>query len=266
MGGRPPGCGKAIGDIPHGIEVLVKKAAVDPVFRVLLLTHRAAAADQIGLKLEPTEVLMLDHVPAAHLEAIINRTKVDPSRHSAFLGKVAGVMLAALGASGIVSKAAPTFGSVTTKSTTQPATQPAPPPVRPDELRPRRGVRVERPAVKVGGVTVQRPPRPATQPTSRPTTQPATRPTLSAEQIRVLIQKLDDDKFTVRDAAHKKLQGQGVGILPALREALKDKKLTVEVRTRLDSIVKALAATTQPAPTKPRPVMSTVAGIMIVDD
>ena len=99
---------------------------------------------------------------------------------------------------------------------------------------------------------VERPPRPATQPTTRPTTQPTTKPTLSAEQLRILIRKLDDNKFTVREAAHKKLKNQGVGIIPSLREALKDQKLSVEVRTRLESIVTTLAATTQPAP-KPRP-------------
>ena len=37
VGGRPPGCGQPVGQIPRGIEVLVKKAAVDPEFKTLLL-------------------------------------------------------------------------------------------------------------------------------------------------------------------------------------------------------------------------------------
>jgi hypothetical protein len=35
---------KVLGDIPRGIEVLVKKAAVDAAFREVLLRERAAAA------------------------------------------------------------------------------------------------------------------------------------------------------------------------------------------------------------------------------
>src|SRR5512140_2192715 len=77
VGGRPPGCGKPLGDIPRGIAVLVKKASVDPTFRAPLLAQRAKAAGEIGLLLTPEETLMLNHVPAAQLEAIIARTSVD---------------------------------------------------------------------------------------------------------------------------------------------------------------------------------------------
>src|SRR5512140_2695520 len=87
VGGRPPGSGKMIGDIPRGIEVLVKKASVDPRFRAVLLRRRSAAADEIGLMLEPSEATMLDIVPQAQLEAIIARTRVEPSKMPAFLGK-----------------------------------------------------------------------------------------------------------------------------------------------------------------------------------
>lgn len=31
VGGRPPGSGTRVGAIPRGVEVLVKKASVDPV-------------------------------------------------------------------------------------------------------------------------------------------------------------------------------------------------------------------------------------------
>ncbi|GAG42054.1 unnamed protein product, partial [marine sediment metagenome] len=44
VGGRPPGSGKTVGPIPRGIEVLIKKAAVDPGFKMLLLAKRDGAA------------------------------------------------------------------------------------------------------------------------------------------------------------------------------------------------------------------------------
>ena len=98
VGGRPPGSGKGVGEIPRGIEVLVKKASVDAEFRALLLERRSRAAADIGLTLEPAEAMMLDAVPAGQLEAIIAHTEVSPQRRRAFLGRAAAVMLAALGA------------------------------------------------------------------------------------------------------------------------------------------------------------------------
>jgi acyl carrier protein len=98
VGGRPPGSGQPVGDIPRGIEVLVKKAAVDAEFKALLLSRRAAAAEQIGLTLQPAEAMMLAVAPAAQLEAIIARTSVPGEHRRAFLGQAAAVMLAALAA------------------------------------------------------------------------------------------------------------------------------------------------------------------------
>jgi hypothetical protein len=97
VGGRPPGSGKPLGPIPRGIEVLVKKAAVDPEFKRLLIEKRGEAAREIGLALEPAETMMLAAAPAAQLEAIIDQTTVSPSLRPAFLGRAAAVMLAALG-------------------------------------------------------------------------------------------------------------------------------------------------------------------------
>jgi hypothetical protein len=96
VGGRPPGGGANVGDIPRGVEVLVKKAAVDPAFKKMLLEKRAGAADDIALKLSPAEEAMLAAVPEAQLHAIIARTKVSPSLRPAFLGYAAAAMLAAL--------------------------------------------------------------------------------------------------------------------------------------------------------------------------
>jgi len=100
VGGRPPGSGQAIGPIPRGIEVLVKKASIDPAFKQVLLERRAEAAKQIGLELDPAEVMMLGAVPGAQLETIIARTRVPQEHRRAFLGKAAVAMLAAIGVIG----------------------------------------------------------------------------------------------------------------------------------------------------------------------
>jgi len=96
VGGRPPGSGQSVGDIPRGIEILVKKAAVDPQFKELLLSKRAEAAGGIGLELDPAEAMMLRAAPAEQLEAVIDRTVVPKQHRRVFLGKAAAAMLAAL--------------------------------------------------------------------------------------------------------------------------------------------------------------------------
>jgi hypothetical protein len=85
-------------DIPRGVEVLVKKAAVDPAFKKLLLERRAEAAESIALTLSPAEEAMLAAVPEAQLRAIVASTKVSPSLRPAFLGYAAAATLAALAA------------------------------------------------------------------------------------------------------------------------------------------------------------------------
>jgi hypothetical protein len=97
VGGRPPGAGKPLGNVPRGIEVLIKKAAVDPQFRPLLLEKRAKAAKTIGLELRPSEIAMLAGIPQAQLEAIISRTRVDAKLRPILMGAAAAVMLVALG-------------------------------------------------------------------------------------------------------------------------------------------------------------------------
>jgi hypothetical protein len=97
VGGRPPGSGRGLGDIPRGIEVLVKKASVDAEFRKLLLEKRAGAAGEIGLVLDSAEAAMIAAVPAAQLETIIGQTSVPSEHRRVFLGKVAATMLAAIG-------------------------------------------------------------------------------------------------------------------------------------------------------------------------
>lgn len=97
VGGRPPGSGKPLGPLPRGIEVLLKKAAVDPEFRKLLLENPLAAAGSIELQLDPVEQAMLQSIPEKQLAAVIEQTVVPEPQRRAFLGRAASLMLAVLG-------------------------------------------------------------------------------------------------------------------------------------------------------------------------
>jgi hypothetical protein len=96
VGGRPSGSGKEADAVPRGIEILLKKAAVDESFRKILLSDRLNAADAIGLALNPVEVSMLKAIPEPALERMVFATKVQPKIRQAFIGYTAAVMLAAL--------------------------------------------------------------------------------------------------------------------------------------------------------------------------
>jgi hypothetical protein len=97
--------------IPRGIEVLVKKASVDPQFRQLLLEKRGQAAPEIDLELTDAERNILSSMPAEQLEKIIDNTKVEPEQRKIFLGKAAKLMLMAVAGIGVAS-----LMSVTTTS------------------------------------------------------------------------------------------------------------------------------------------------------
>ena len=96
VGGRPPGSGQPIGQIPRGIEILLKKAAVDEAFRDMLLHDPKQAVASIELELEPIEQAMLQAFPKEQLAVIINRTEVPWEQRRAFLGTAAATMLAIL--------------------------------------------------------------------------------------------------------------------------------------------------------------------------
>jgi hypothetical protein len=177
VGGRPPGSGKPVGPIPRGIEVLIKKAAIDPEFKVLLLAEREAAALQIDLALDPAEAMMLRAAPAAQLEAIIARTTVAPNLRSAFLGRAAAVMLVALGAGtlGCQQEQAQPAG----ESPDRPAAkQSAAPPGQPQQAQPAADARPDKPpaAAQSPGVRPDRP-QPKPEPsTEAPKAEPAQPP------------------------------------------------------------------------------------------
>jgi hypothetical protein len=152
IGGRPPGSGKPLGPIPRGIEVLVKKASVDTAFRALLLEKRSEAAKEIDLALEPSESMMLNAVPEAQLQTIIERTPVDPKHRAAFLGKVAAVMLLALGV-GMAGcdRLEPTRGTQPDRSTSSDNMTKGIQPDRPPIAEPTEGIRPDRPPMSVDG-------------------------------------------------------------------------------------------------------------------
>jgi hypothetical protein len=132
VGGRPPGSGQALGNIPRGVEVVLKKAAVDAEFKELLLRDRAGAAATIGLALEPAEAMMLAAAPAEQLEAIIARTTVPQQHRRVFLGQAAAAMLAALAVMTQGCYEPATKGIQPDKPKTPPANEP-PPPAKPAE-------------------------------------------------------------------------------------------------------------------------------------
>ncbi len=133
------------GQIPQRIEVLLKKASVDPVFRTAFLERRGEMAQEIGLSLEPAEAAMLRAVRREQLEAIIARTSVPEEHRRAFLGQAAAAMLAARGIvaggpgyaaepnSGSAIPDPPMFGGVRPDAPPRPA---PPDPVRPGGCRP----------------------------------------------------------------------------------------------------------------------------------
>ncbi len=244
VGGRPPGSGRGLGAIPRGIEVLVKKASVDPAFKATLLERRAAAAEVIGLVLTREEASILNLVPASQLQAIVANTKVDKLIMPAFLGKAAAVMLVALGASAAPAQVGAQNG---VRVTIQPATAPAEPTTQ------------ETPPMLVAG---DRADIPATQPTSQPAmpqvrfgamadipaTQPASQPAMPTSQLTTLpaatlikvnqlITQMDAENYKTREDGQKQLTDMGLEIIPTLLEKLNSHKQSLEVNSRLEAII-----------------------------
>ena len=82
--------------VPRGIEVLLKKAAVDAEFRELLVREREGAADRIDLKLTDAERSVLGGIPEEQLLLMIGRTEVPEEQRSVFRFGAAAAMLAAV--------------------------------------------------------------------------------------------------------------------------------------------------------------------------
>jgi hypothetical protein len=97
VGGRPPDDGLPEGSVPRGIEVLLKKASVDEAFRDTFLDNPEKAAKEISLELTDAERAMLRATPGKVLVAMVAKVRVPNKLRDVFLGKVAAVMVAALG-------------------------------------------------------------------------------------------------------------------------------------------------------------------------
>ncbi|MBM4028144.1 MAG: hypothetical protein FJ280_22530 [Planctomycetes bacterium] len=110
VGGRPSRKGPRLGEVPRGLEVLLKKASVDPEFRKLLLERRAEAARAIEIELTDAEREILANIPAEQLEQIIRNTKVKPEHRAVFLGTAGKLMVAAVVGIGVVSLLVPSLG------------------------------------------------------------------------------------------------------------------------------------------------------------
>jgi hypothetical protein len=108
--GAPSGNWFSRMSVPVGIEVLVKKAAVDSVFRRLLFRHRGSVAASIGIQLDPAEFAMLKDIPEQQLAQIVRQATVPPEHVALFHGDFGPAMLAAVRA-GIESSKITTLGS-----------------------------------------------------------------------------------------------------------------------------------------------------------
>jgi hypothetical protein len=131
--------------IPRGIEVLVRKAAVDPEFKDLLLKKRAEAAKEIGLKLEPAEILMLHTISVEQLEKTISGTQVPEEHRRVFLGKVAAAMLAALGVMSPGCNPLPVPKGIAPDRPREKQKEDAPPPPPKMDFEPTKGILPDRP-------------------------------------------------------------------------------------------------------------------------
>ncbi len=99
VGGRPPDEGRALGRVPRGVEVLLKKASLDAEFKNALLKEPGDAARSIELELSEGERALLRAVPRKTLSQMVERIRVPARQRLAFAGTTAAVMLAALGTS-----------------------------------------------------------------------------------------------------------------------------------------------------------------------
>ncbi len=133
-------------NLPRGLEVLLKKAAVDAGFRERLLQDRARAADLIGLTLEPAEAAMLDAIPASQLAATVAGTTVDPALRPTFMTYAAAAMVGAITTQACVP---PVAGGARPDEPNPPYTTAAKTAAA-DDVQPMRGARADEPSASPG--------------------------------------------------------------------------------------------------------------------
>jgi hypothetical protein len=76
VGGRPKAEGGPGADIPRGVEIVLKMAAIDPTFRKRLIHMRGQASRDLGFKLKLSEAMILEAVPEDQLQAMIDAMQV----------------------------------------------------------------------------------------------------------------------------------------------------------------------------------------------
>lgn len=96
VGGRPAAPRSIRNDIPRGLELLIKKASVDPDFKRELLSKKEKLVGEMNLPLDESEKAMLACVPVGHLEKMIEATQVPAAQRKALAGGSAAAMFALL--------------------------------------------------------------------------------------------------------------------------------------------------------------------------
>jgi len=88
VGGRPKGKDKPGAEIPRGVEILLKMAAIDSVFRLRLIHMRGQASKDLGFKLTFAEAMILEAVPEDQLQTMIDAMPVSDEERSILLSAV----------------------------------------------------------------------------------------------------------------------------------------------------------------------------------
>ena len=89
-------------DFPRGIEILLKKAKVDPRFRKLLLQDPVAASRSIELALKDNEKKILLNTPGEVIEKMVESSFVPKHHVSTFLNAKAAAMLSLILATSVL--------------------------------------------------------------------------------------------------------------------------------------------------------------------
>jgi hypothetical protein len=231
------------GEIPRGIEVLIKKASVDPTFKTVLLAKREEAADAIGLRLSPSEITMLRGTPTDQLSIMIRQTRVRSDLRPVFRGAAAALMLAALSASGgaQAEESPPTPKPTHTTKTTKPTDKAF--------LKKRLIRKVMPPRTEFVAVAGVLPPgwnEPHREWVEFPPESTPELDKLKDEEVKARVEKLlpqlADEVFEVREQATLKLMQLGQRIVPLIA----DLKLSdLEAATRLARVRTVLATAKQ---------------------
>jgi hypothetical protein len=96
VGGRPAAVRNNGRNQPRGLELLMKKAAVDAEFKQKLISGRSIFAAAIGVPLDPAEKGMLDAMPASQLEQLVSLTPVAEPQRSLLKTASAAALVALL--------------------------------------------------------------------------------------------------------------------------------------------------------------------------